>query len=350
TGAAGLDGAIGATGPAGLNGLDGLDGLNGLDGLDGESVVGATEAPGDNCTYGGVAYTSATGIDYVCNGETGLTGPAGATGPQGPIGETGLQGAPGLDGAVGATGPAGVAGPTGSQGLKGDTGSQGIQGIPGAQGVAGLDGSSVTVASIPVDDFDCPFGGSEFFDGTTTAYACNGATGATGSQGIQGIPGAQGVAGEVGPQGLQGLPAPVMPFGYFYALMPGDNAATVAVGAAVAFPRDGAASGISGVSASEFILPSIGVYEVSWQVSVNEAGQLVLGLDSGSGVVELPYTVAGRATGTSQIVNQVLVTTTSASSILTVRNPVGNPAALTVTPLAGGAQPVSASLVIKQIL
>ena len=38
-----------------------------------------------------------------------------------------------------------------------------------------------------------------------------------------------------------------------------------------------------------------------------------------------------------------------AVSALTVRNPAGNAAALTVTPLAGGTHPVSAHLVITQI-
>jgi hypothetical protein len=113
----------------------------------------------------------------------------------------------------------------------------------------------------------------------------------------------------------------------------------------VDFPRDGATNGISGLTASEFNLPAIGVYEVSWQVSISEPGQLVLWLNG----AELPETVAGRATGTSQIVNQVLLTTTSANSILSVRNPSGNSTALTVTPSAGGTHAVSASLVIKQI-
>ncbi|MBE6696990.1 MAG: hypothetical protein E7581_00540 [Ruminococcaceae bacterium] len=47
------------------------------------------------------------------------------------------------------------------------------------------------------------------------------------------------------------------------------------------------------------------------------------------------------------------VSTTAVNSLLTVRNPAGNAAgnaaALTVTPLAGGAFPVSAHLVITQI-
>lgn len=64
---------------------------------------------------------------------------------------------------------------------------------------------------------------------------------------------------------------------------------------------------------------------------------------------DLAYTVVGRATGTSQIVGMAIVTTTSVNSILTVRNPAGNAAALTITPLAGGTRPVSAHLVITQI-
>ncbi|MDF2596165.1 MAG: collagen triple helix repeat protein, partial [Clostridia bacterium] len=59
--------------------------------------------------------------------------------------------------------------------------------------------------------------------------------------------------------------------------------------------------------------------------------------------------VVGRATGTSQIVGMALVETSAINSILTVRNPAGNPAALTITPLAGGTRPVSAHLVIMQI-
>ena len=63
----------------------------------------------------------------------------------------------------------------------------------------------------------------------------------------------------------------------------------------------------------------------------------------------LAYTVVGRATDTSQIVEMAIVTTTTTNSILTVRNPAGNAAVLTITPLAGGTQPVSAHLVITQI-
>ena len=80
-------------------------------------------------------------------------------------------------------------------------------------------------------------------------------------------------------------------------------------------------------------------------MSVSEAGQLVLTLNG----TELAYTVVGRATGTSQIIGMSLVATTSINSVITVRNPADNAVALTITPLAGGTEPVSAHLVIMQI-
>lgn len=52
---------------------------------------------------------------------------------------------------------------------------------------------------------------------------------------------------------------------------------------------------------------------------------------------------------TLKIVGMAIVTTAVTDSILTVRNPASNAAALTITPLAGGIRPVSAHLVITQI-
>lgn len=244
----------------------------------------------------------------------------GSPGPAGPEGPPGPQGATGPQGPTGVTGPPG---PTGATGPQGPIGATGPQGATGAAGTTGPAGQSVVGASEPPGE-NCAGGGVRYTSATGVDYVCNG----TSSQGGTGGAGA---------------------FGYFYALMPPDNADTVAAASAVDFPRELGTSTISRHSASEFILPAIGSYEVSWQVSVSEAGQLVLGLDSGSGVVELPDTVVGRATGTSQIVGHVVVVTTSATSILSVRNPAGNTPALTVTPLAGGTHPVSASLVIKQL-
>lgn len=118
----------------------------------------------------------------------------------------------------------------------------------------------------------------------------------------------------------------------------------------MSFPHPGPTDGsIVANSATQPQLPAIGTYQVSFQVSVDEAGQLVVGLDSGAGVQQLGYTVVGRAAGTSLIVETVLVQTTVVNSVLTIRNPVGNPSALTVTPLAGGTDGSSSSLIIEQI-
>ena len=129
--------------------------------------------------------------------------------------------------------------------------------------------------------------------------------------------------------------------------MPSDNADTIASGTDVDFPQDGPNSGasISRINANSFSLSNIGIYQVFFQVSITEAGQLKLTLNGDT----LEYTVIGRATGSSQIMGMFLVETTAINSVLTVRNPAGNPTALTVTPIAGGTSPVSAHLVITQI-
>lgn len=135
-------------------------------------------------------------------------------------------------------------------------------------------------------------------------------------------------------------------FSEFFALMPGDNASTVAVGAAVQFPQNGPTnSSIARSSATQFVLPAIGTYEVFFQVSFAEAGQLALDLD---GTI-IAKSVVGRATGTNQCVGNSLVTTVSLNQVLRVINPAGNAAALTITPTAGGTHAVSANLVIKQL-
>ena len=161
--------------------------------------------------------------------------------------------------------------------------------------------------------------------------------------------GATGPIGPTGPQGEQGIPGTsgILNYADFYALMPPDNAATVAPGTDVSFPQDGSNSGttISRLSDSTFNLEEIGTYSIFFQVSVTEAGQLELTLNG----APLAYTVVGRATGTDQIVEMTIVTTSTINSVLTVRNPAGNAASLTITPLAGGTQSVSAHLVILQI-
>lgn len=180
-----------------------------------------------------------------------------------------------------------------------------------------------------------------------------GPQGPMGPRGLTGATGPQGPAGEIGPIGPQGPAGETGPaggvlnFADFYALMPPDNAATVPPGTDVRFPQDGPNSGsdISRTGPDSFNLALIGTYQILFEVSVDEAGQLLLTLNG----ADLEYTVAGRAAGASQIVGMAIVTTAVTNSILTVRNPASNAAALTITPLAGGTCPVSAHLVIMQI-
>lgn len=147
-----------------------------------------------------------------------------------------------------------------------------------------------------------------------------------------------------GPAGPAGS---IANFADFYALMPPDNASTVAIGADVSFPEDGPASdtGITRTNDSTFKLAEAGTYLVLFEVGVTGSGQLVLTLND----EEVPYTVVGCATGTSQIVGMSIVTTTTENTILSVRNPESNTTALTITLAAGGNDAVSAHLIILQL-
>ncbi len=225
-------------------------------------------------------------------------------GPVGPAGKAGLAGAAGLAGLAGAAGLAGTAGLAGAAGLAGTAGLAGLAGARGARRPRGLAIAAIAIVLLAVP---------------LLLFLLFGATGTTG----------------------------VLNYADFYALMPPDNTATIAPGTDVSFPQDGPTSGTAIVRTgpSSFNLSEIGTYQIFFQVSVSEAGQLILTLNGAA----LDYTVVGRATGTSQIVGMALVDTTVIDSILTVQNPAGNSTALTITPLAGGAAAVSAHLVIMQI-
>lgn len=145
---------------------------------------------------------------------------------------------------------------------------------------------------------------------------------------------------------LNNLPGRIANFADFYALIPPNDMMGIAPGEDVGFPQNGpiGGTGITRLSDTAFNLANIGTYQIFFEVSINESGQLLLTLNG----TDLDYTVVGRATGTSQIVGMTLVRTTVANSVLTVRNPLGNNT-LTLTPNAGGERAVSTHLVITQI-
>lgn len=214
--------------------------------------------------------------------------------------------------------------------LLGEKGSRGLRGLRGRPGPRGL-------------------------IGPTGAPGAGGPAGPAGNQGPAGPPGPIGpigLKGDKGDKGDQGAPGPVGPSAYaeFFALAPPDNASTVAAGGAVAFPQNGPSNGIiTRTGPGTFNLPEIGTYRVAFSVPVVEAGQLELTIDSGAGAAGLAYTVVGRATGTTAVSGESLVQTTVINSVLSVENPPGNSPALTITPLAGGTHPVSASLIIERV-
>ncbi len=74
----------------------GTNGTNGYNGNNGQSVTSAPEPAGAHCAAGGVKLTSASGVDYVCNGLSGTNG-TNADGGPGPVinctpGETTCEG------------------------------------------------------------------------------------------------------------------------------------------------------------------------------------------------------------------------------------------------------------------
>jgi len=213
----------------------------------------------------------------------------------------------------------------------------------GNNAIAG-NGTNVVGGTIPELGARGPAGpagpiGATGATGATGAIGPEGPTGAAGATGATGATGAQGPTGATGPQGT------VLSFYDFYALMPPDNAAVVAIGAAVSFPRAGAASGSDIVESAgnTFTLATAGIYLTTFQVSVTEPGQLALSQNG----LTLAASVVGRATGTSQIVGTSMVTASAGDTLQVINS--SSSSALAITPLAGGADPVSAHLTILRL-
>ena len=154
--------------------------------------------------------------------------------------------------------------------------------------------------------------------------------------GLSNLNGANLTAGSVTTDKL----APV--FGYFY--LSAFPPIVIPAGGSVPFNQNGPASGIvrSGVNGTDFVLPDAGVYEITWQVPINQAGALALALNG----FERIETTVGRSTSTTQIVGNVLINA-NAADVLSVRASSFNFSALTTDFAANPF--VTGSLVIKRI-
>jgi len=218
--------------------------------------------------------TGATG-GIGARGPTGNTGATGGTGPQGAIGNIGATGATGAPGAIGATGPIGPSGtPAQPAALDHRAASdhKASSETPARQAEldhrAALDrrASSETPAQPeqpapgchrrnwayrPNREHRCD--GQHWTTGPYREHRRGRRSWTTGCIGPQGL---IGNTGATGPAGTSGIIA----FSDFFALMPPDNPATVAVGTDVPFPQDGAISSggaIARTSSSKFKLPPL---------------------------------------------------------------------------------------------
>lgn len=234
----------------------------------------------------------------------------------------------------------GSRGPQGFEGARGSTGRTGPPGIQGPIGPAG------TVSIIDL---------AGLTTGPAGPIGPIGLTGAAGTAGLPGTPGPIGLTGPVGTVGARGPAGPSFSIARFFGMSPSDYPSTVAIGTALGFPQNGVVVGtdVVRITASEFNLVSIGVYTIEWQTSVNEPGQLTLwgGLGTGTSPVSggrFADSTVGRATGTSQIIGKMLVKTTFPNTHIGVYND-SSASALTVTPLAGGTEPVSSWLLIQRV-
>ncbi|MEO5646892.1 MAG: hypothetical protein ABIQ56_00940, partial [Chitinophagaceae bacterium] len=129
-----------------------------------------------------------------------------------------------------------------------------------------------------------------------------------------------------------------------FALMPGDNPAPIPSFAPINFPQTSVISGgIARLSASLLQLQGSGSYSISYVVSVNEPAQLGLFVNGSL----LANSVAGRSTFNTQIASTSIVNVVGAATV-ELRNVSG--VAITLTPFAGGPNPVAAHLSIIKVL
>ncbi|MDX6714450.1 MAG: hypothetical protein QOH30_1008 [Baekduia sp.] len=189
--------------------------------------------------------------------------------------------------------------------------------------------------------------------GTTGAAGRAGAPGDPGATGAEGAPGRTGATGATGSTGATGATGPAASATYaeFYSLMPGDPSYTYGptgnapTGARILFPHAGAAQGgVVYSGGGEFTLPSAGTYRVSFSVTLAQAGQLQVVLNS----VPLPYATFGTDAAGSEITGEALVVSPGAGSVISINAPGSNPdISLAATP--GGALPGAATLLIERV-
>lgn len=212
--------------------------------------------------------------------------------------------------------------------------------------------------------------------------------------------GRRGATGATGPEGPAGPAGGLSEFASFFGMPAGpsntgadDYPATIAASAAgpsvaglsainfprLAVPTTGGITinnpGAAQTDNTEFVLPSVGDYNVRWHISVDEPAQWSLWITTdGSGNV-VPagapgglfsqfrtdvtgnYSIVGtgsagqigQATGTSQLSGDIVFRNPVAGAAIQIRNYASSAGAVTVTPVPGGTQAQAAVLVIERL-
>ncbi|KAN0036390.1 hypothetical protein ACTFIV_001682 [Dictyostelium citrinum] len=286
-------------------------------------------------------------------GPQGPQGEDGEQGEQGDIGPAGPQGNQGILGFKGDRGPQGlVAGPIGPTGDKGIPGLQGVQGEPGEQGDTGDNGDQGDMGDMGIDGEQCEQG----------EKGDQGETGPMGPQGYQGPSGYSGSSGSRGPRGTSGptgLDGGFITHAHYYSIGEESSDEVISPGDDIQFRKEGPNSNIFEFfdvsyvnvervfpSTSSFTIAIIGIYDITFFVTVEEdGGQLVFTDDD----VELDFTLVGKNIGTNQIFGNFLLNVTEPGHTYTVRSPSSNTQDLTIKTLSGGKKAVTSHLVFLQV-
>jgi hypothetical protein len=132
-----------------------------------------------------------------------------------------------------------------------------------------------------------------------------------------------------------------------------DNPDAIAPGSAVNFPKPlintyGTIQRLNGTNPNKFSLPPNGVFEITFQVTVQNTGELVIVLNG----QEQAMTVVGKSGGGMLVGVSIITTPPINSSTLSINNPSTAVAGgLKIDESSGSAlsQPLSCHLIIKQL-
>ena len=131
-----------------------------------------------------------------------------------------------------------------------------------------------------------------------------------------------------------------------------DNPDDIGPGESVNFPSPivnpfGIIQRKEGTSPNEFVLPPDSIFEITFQVTTNNAGELIVVLNGN----ELVQTVVGKSGGGSLVGMSIITTPSGSESILSINNPVGSPpGGLKIDESSGSLiQPLTCHLIIKKI-